>query len=328
MSGEFSSDEIGEIVTMILGTVHPVFVGNFNPVLTRANSPPACRYSYERFPNSYSDAKRGGIPLGYMQSAVTEHQFWLQVLGDHARFILTALSPVETAEIKRATELVNVLDDLLTRSRQSLAVDELQSLNEQAYRYAKKIRTFKLHLLKRHLVNHLQCGLSPTFFNHMVNENEEYLRILKHLRAGETPPPLHPIHHHLLWLFDAAAHASIINGEVDPVEKTIKKKSKEFTKTFEGFYLKSVELAGYLRTNLDKFPALRRFNHDIELEMQLFTNFLNELEEMEIGVELLSTLTPLIPDHMAREECYYLHKLAEVSEVKSPNCDPAKPRVE
>ncbi len=34
MSGEFSSDEIGEIVTMILGTVHPVFVGNFNPVLT------------------------------------------------------------------------------------------------------------------------------------------------------------------------------------------------------------------------------------------------------------------------------------------------------
>ena len=34
MSGEFSSDEIEEIVTMILGTVHPVFVGNFNPVLT------------------------------------------------------------------------------------------------------------------------------------------------------------------------------------------------------------------------------------------------------------------------------------------------------
>jgi hypothetical protein len=37
MSGEFSSDEIGEIVTMILGTVHPVFVGNFNPVLTECH---------------------------------------------------------------------------------------------------------------------------------------------------------------------------------------------------------------------------------------------------------------------------------------------------
>jgi hypothetical protein len=29
------SDEIGEIVTMILGKVHSVFVGNFNPVLTQ-----------------------------------------------------------------------------------------------------------------------------------------------------------------------------------------------------------------------------------------------------------------------------------------------------
>jgi hypothetical protein len=278
--------------------------------------------------NSYSDAKRGGISLGYMQSAVTEHQFWLQVLGDHARFILTALSPVETAEIKRAIELVNVFDDLLTRSQQSIAMDELQSLNEQAYRYAKQIRSFKLHLLKRHLIDDLQCGLSPTFFNHMVNENEEYLRILKHLCAGKVPPPLHPIHHHLLWLLDAAGHASIIHGEVDPAEKTIKKQCQQFTNKFEEFYLKSVELAGYLRTNLDKFPALKRFNHDVELEMHLFTNFLNELEEMEINVELLSTLTPLIPDHMAREECYYLHKLAEVSEVKSPNCDPTKPRVE
>jgi hypothetical protein len=32
-------------------------------------------------------------------------------------------------------------------------------------------------------------------------------------------------------------------------------------------------------------------------------------------------------DHMAREECYYLMKLAESTEVvKAPYCDPTKPR--
>ncbi len=41
----------------------------------------------------------------------------------------------------------------------------------------------------------------------------------------------------------------------------------------------------------------------------------------------LGILDPLIPDHMLREECYYLRKLSSVSDVKSPTCDPGKPRI-
>ncbi|WP_407669701.1 hypothetical protein [Paenibacillus kobensis] len=35
-----------------------------------------------------------------------------------------------------------------------------------------------------------------------------------------------------------------------------------------------------------------------------------------------------MPDHMAREECFYLTKLAAAGLVPHPNCDPAKPRIE
>ncbi|GAB6889346.1 DUF2935 domain-containing protein [Geobacillus stearothermophilus] len=39
--------------------------------------------------------------------------------------------------------------------------------------------------------------------------------------------------------------------------------------------------------------------------------------------------SPLMADHMAREECYYLQKLAETTgEVKAPACDPTKPRTQ
>jgi hypothetical protein len=91
--------------------------------------------------------------------------------------------------------------------------------------------------------------------------------------------------------------------------------------------LKAIELAGYLRTNLSDFPALRRFNHDVELELAIFKSFLRELEELAIRRELLGIFTPLMADHMAREECYYLHKLAEATGAKPPECDPGKPRV-
>lgn len=34
-----------------------------------------------------------------------EHQFWLQILGDHGRFIFSNLSPEEKDEINRACYL-------------------------------------------------------------------------------------------------------------------------------------------------------------------------------------------------------------------------------
>lgn len=63
------------------------------------------------------------------------------------------------------------------------------------------------------------------------------------------------------------------------------------------------------------------------MEMVLFRKFLEELKEMDIRLEALGTLSPLMIDHMAREECYYLLKLSQVTALTPPACDPAKPRI-
>ena len=46
-----------------------------------------------------------------------EHEFWLQILGDHSRFILDSLAPSEKADIKLAKEFKNTFDQLLTEAR-------------------------------------------------------------------------------------------------------------------------------------------------------------------------------------------------------------------
>jgi hypothetical protein len=259
----------------------------------------------------------------FERTARFEHRFWLQILGDHSRFIHESLAPVQIAEIEQAVYFIQVFDRLLAQVNSG----DVMQVTAQAEAEGKKLREFKLNLLKQHLIGKIKIHLPPTFINHMVNELEEYLRILESLKAGQVPPIYHELHHHLIWLLDAAGHAEAISSNLDGVEKQLKLKSDVFTKTFENFYLKAVELAGYLRTNLTSFPALTKMNVDSQLEIKLFQNFLNEIEELRLSKEALGTFAPLMADHMYREECYYLMKLAESAQLDMPNCDPAKPRL-
>ncbi|KGX91821.1 DUF2935 domain-containing protein [Pontibacillus marinus] len=261
----------------------------------------------------------------YQDSAVFEHTFWLQVLGDHARFIRDSLYPSETEKINQAKEFVTVFDQYLTSVREG-NVSDFKQFSKEVEGIVKQMRQFKLNIMEDQLQGKVGIHLPPTFINHMVNELDEYLLVISYLNKGEVPPIFHELHHHMLWLLDASGHAGAINDELDGVEKRLKEKSSEFTKHFEQFYLKAVELTGYLRTNLSEFPALHRFNSDVEVEMRLFKGFLRELEEMELSEKVLGTFSGLMVDHMAREECYYLYKLAESTKTDFPDCDPGKPR--
>ncbi|WP_186576697.1 DUF2935 domain-containing protein [Aquibacillus kalidii] len=261
----------------------------------------------------------------FIKSASFEHQFWLQVLGDHSRFIRDSLYPKEEQEINRAKEFVHTFDDLLERSKH-LKESNAIAFTKEAETAADKLLKFKLYLLGIQLEGKIGIHLSPTFLNHTVNELEEYQLVLSYLKQGDVPPIFHELHHHLVWLVDAHGHAGIINDHLDGVEQRLKKQSKEFSKHFADFYLKAIELTGYLRSHLESFPALQKFNKDVEVEMNLFRGFLHELEELELSEKVLGTFSGLMADHMAREECYYLIKLAESSNTTPPNCDPTKPR--
>jgi hypothetical protein len=264
---------------------------------------------------------------GMTGAALDEHRFWLQILGDHARFIENSLAPKEAGEIERARRFAAAFDQLLAEARKDNGAG-LKELTRQSYKWTLELREFKLHLLQRHLAGTVGTSLPPSFYNHMVNELEEYVRVLQALMKQEAVPVFPALHHHLLWLDDAVGHAGSIGSSLDLAEKRMRELSRNFETQFLEFYYKAVQLAGYLRTRLRDFPALRRFNKQVELEMLLFMEFLEELKSMGLTMEDLGTLTPLMADHMAREECYYLTKLSAVTDLKRPGCDPAHPRVE
>lgn len=160
----------------------------------------------------------------FERTARFEHRFWLQILGDHSRFIHEGLAPVQQAEIEQAQTFIGVFDTLLG---QASSGDSMQ-LAARAQPEVIKLREFKLALIRRHLTGKIKMHLTPTFLNHMVNELEEYVRILQHLRGGQIPPVYHELHHHQVWLLDAAGHSEAITSNMDGVEKKLKEKSKAF----------------------------------------------------------------------------------------------------
>lgn len=256
-----------------------------------------------------------------------EHNFWLQILGDHSRFILNALSPGETYFIQQSVRFINLFDDLLKESRKPIIDEKLHELNYKAYSAAMEIRELKLNILSKQIEGKINFNLPPTFINHMINELEEYICILNDVIKGNISAD-RDIHLHMLWLSDGVGHADSIASALDMTQKELINKSKEYSKLFTNLYLAVLEYRGYTRTNICEFPALSKLNIDASDVMSCFKKFLKQLEVGILEKEVLGTLSPLMADHMFREECYYLTKLSMVAGTKNPECDPTKPRIE
>jgi hypothetical protein len=259
-------------------------------------------------------------------SATRELRFWLQIMGDHARFIKNSLNPDQNNLVMIAGNFIELFDRLLEKAQQVSSVKE-QLLTETT-QTTLSLRDFKRELLAERLKNTAVTSLSPVFYNHMLNELEDFLRTLTDIQAGRQNTD-GILGQHLLWSLDAAGHAASIGSDLDKAEYRLVELSQKFEQHFDQFYIKAVELTGYFRScPPSAVLALEAYNFAMTKQMKEFMAFLEELKQGVIQQKILGRLLPLMPDHMYREECYYLFKIAESQPgLTVTDCDPARPRL-
>ncbi len=263
-----------------------------------------------------------------IESVLFEHRFWLQILGDHSRFLLFSLAPSEAEQIITVQEFLLLFDNLLETARKFLSEQELEDLNQNAWETAYRFREFKLGLLAAALASDRAAGPSPSFLNDMLNETEEYLNLLTAL-YHRTPMIWHSLCYHMLWLSDAAGHASSLSASLDRCEQELLQRASRYEQQFLELYHKSLQMKGYLRTQLQQFPALTRMNEQSAALVMEFIEFLDTLRDQRMDQRVLGSLHPLMADHMSREACYYLWKLSAATKtIRCQDCDPARPRLE
>lgn len=289
-----------------------------------------------RYPISNPEA-----PIG---DTLREVWFWSGVFRDHATFIHDGLAPDQADYIRWAREFQRSFEQLHTEVHQlveaagipgpagSYAVQdrpaqaplsrlqgqELIRYEQQSRRLAgavlealASLKSFKEDLLQNKLECRVKLGLGPSLLAHMIVEAEEAQRALG--GAGwsvqQLAPPMQALHHHLIWLPDAAGHAAALHGDLDGVEKDLLGSTASFQEIFNGMHIKALELYSMLRIAPRMVGALRRLNRDSMAQIGVFRAFLAELREHLEGCEVLGALVPLFPDHMLREELYYTEKL-------------------
>ncbi len=284
--------------------------------------------------------------------ALREVWFWAGVLRDHAEFLYDALSPREHQAIRWAHQFRGAFAGLhdeaeqiagqlgvpgpagsyalagapsepplagLGRKEVSGYEQQVRSVAGRLLEWLGSLRAYKQDLLGLKLACRIGLGLGPTLLQHMINEAEEAHRQLSGAREAQPlPVALEALHHHLLWLPDAASHAAALHNGVDGVEQALWNRTRRFHDTFAGMQVKAWELYTMLRLQPRMVGALRRLNRDAMAEIRTFRAFLAELREHLEGCEVMGTLVPLLPDHMLREELYYTEKILQLPEEERP----------
>lgn len=241
-----------------------------------------------------------------------EYQFWTSVLADHARFILDTLQPREERLVQQAGQYHQIFRQLQEAGRGRLTAAELGA----AGRAAQSLIGFKQHLLDQSLESWVGINMAPNLLNHMIQEGEQFLKVLLWLGEGETPPlAIFTLDEHNLWLSDAAGHAAALGAELDPTEQELRREAQRFEDLFRGLHSRAWELWRMLERNPRMVPALRTLNQVAAQHIDLFRRWLEEMAEHLAEARILATAEPLLAEHMVREELYYLEKLKTIGQL-------------
>ncbi len=256
-----------------------------------------------------------------VKQEVYENRFWLRVMLDHLFIILDALNYREKEEIAAAHNLIKTFNLLLQRAWDPLDDAQMRQLDQDAFNAAQEIRKYKLHILSRQLTGKISISITSGLVSRLVNEAEAYLEILAVFLQNKEYI-IEPVPLHLLWLMDAAGHAEDIAKGFNFSNADLKTKTLSYQKEFLDLYIRAAEMKGFFRIGVKDFPSFDQLNTDVNERMTEFTEFFVAINSKIIGGKVMSTVSPLMLDHMYREECYYLMQLSKVSEIKPPVCDP------
>lgn len=244
-----------------------------------------------------------------------EIEFWTQIMRDHGEFQFNSLVVTETEAINAAQHYMNLFEQLRleTLSNQS-SLSNLITMSKTA---VTQFINFKRYLLAGLMTCNIKIRMAPTFLNHMINEALEFLHVLN-LADGtiQYSNIIENLRLHNIWLPDASGHASSVAAELDPVEAVFIKEAKEFSDKFDSLAKKAFSMyTMYERTRLNN-SEIQNFNQQVVNTLSEFIRFLERVEDLRDECSLFSTGTflPLLPNHMMREEGYYIHRIFEISQ--------------
>ncbi|MDP5276430.1 DUF2935 domain-containing protein [Chengkuizengella axinellae] len=265
-------------------------------------------------------------------TAWEEHQFWLEILEDHAHFIHDFLSPSEEKWIGIANQYITSFRALRSKlnsidPKHSFSSIEMRRFSTEVYPVAEGFYKFEGHLQHLRLQNKVNLNMWPSYLNGTLSENREYLRILSFSVRGQIPTPLPLVDLLDLWLEDHLGHAQLFIDIMDPSEIFLIQQAEKSIQEFRAHMVKNRQIKGYLIFTAPGFPVQTAFAKDVSKSVISLFELVEKLVEKYKGTEVLNRSTLRFIEHHFPESCYFLRKLAFYNPdiYQIPNCPLTKP---
>jgi len=245
-----------------------------------------------------------------------ELSFWTGIMRDHTEFISTSLSSKEMELIRTAEYFKNTwmaIRNEVKGMEKDAPAAKVNSILSRTMTVLVNFIQYKRILLNKSLTCKIEISLPPTFINHMINEAMEFYRTLWILQSNQPlDKTAETLRLHKIWVPDAAGHAASIASGLDPIESMLIKEAEGYKKTFDDMTIKVMELGQMLERAGLKDGTLEEFNEEVVIVINSFICYLGKILELKSKCKVLAIFKPLTPDHMAREENYYLTKLGVI----------------
>ena len=229
--------------------------------------------------------------------------FWTDILSEHAMFQTNAFSYKEERFIAEAEKFHQIFKSYNQVILSGNNVD-LRTLESDTIRFI----DFKKKLIFGLLQHQVKINFSPSFINHMLNEADEFLSIL---RSGSCPVKTENAALYIkTWLADASGHASTLSAFLDLAETPSIRKAEFFKNVFDNLDKKASEISmisGNLKTKIN----IELLKEEVIEALNAFIQFCAKTGELLDNNKIMSagTLSSMITNHFINEHKYFIHKI-------------------
>lgn len=260
-------------------------------------------------------------------SVFGEHRFWLEILEDHARFLLERLSSREQEWKEAASRYASAFCALRRKldvlpAPSAASHPEWIAFAKEAHSSAAGYYKLEGQLQALLLAGRVQLSLPPSFLNGTLNENQEYLRLLRYYVQGADAPALPLWNLMELWLDDQLGHVTLLRGMDLPAGLGLPDEAAAIAERIRSHLIRNKDMQGFLRFTPPGFPAQLEFAREAaETVVRFFRLLLDAVVRMR-QAEPSPGFALRFMEHQLPEASYFMRKLAAwVPEVQGLETD-------
>ena len=233
---------------------------------------------------------------------LSELQFWLRIMKEHALFLRLGFPCNETQLIQMAQNFETRFAQLEEKSLSIKPGCDLDTLANEALTVVLDFIQFKTLVLDRLIECNLGGANFPLLVDHIRREAIRLaINIIRYRRGELMTPTEELLQDEVFWLRIMADHSKFIAQLLDPSERKFIGQAQLFSDTFDNLRCQAEDFASILEITPRPIPSLLRFTGETREAGTDLRNFKTAATQLLSECKVLSIIPPLLADHVRRE---------------------------